>query len=165
MAYSGPTRSAWQRLNIRLARTPLGAWAYARILHHIDRAAYRLTGGRYTAAELFTGLSLVWLTTRGARSGLARILPLVGTPDGDRIILIASNWGQNRHPAWFHNLRAHPQVTAIWRGRPGTYLARQVEGAEYTACWAKALANYPGYADYRQRTTRAVIPVFVLEPR
>jgi deazaflavin-dependent oxidoreductase (nitroreductase family) len=156
--------AAFHRLNLRIARSRAGAWLYARLAHHADRLVAAVSGGRASLAELLTGVPLVWLTTRGAKTGLARTLPLVGTRDGERVILIASNWGQDKHPAWSLNLRAHPEATLIVHGRRGQYRARFVSDlTEREACWRKAIANYAGYADYRTRTTRE-IPVIVMEP-
>ena len=78
------------------------------------------------AAALFTGLPLITLTTTGAKSGRPRSVPLVGVPYGERLILIASNWGQAKHPAWYHKvLKAHPEVKVDGRDVPaGTSLHR-----------------------------------------
>lgn len=155
--------NTWNRLNLRLARTPAGAWVYARVLHHLDGAMLALTGGRTTATALFSGFDPVWLTTTGARTGRPRTLPLVATPDGENLILIASNWGQDHLPAWYRNLTAHPEASVRVRGLERRYSARDLQGAEKEAAWAKAVANYAGYADYRRRTTRD-IPVILLSP-
>jgi len=142
------------------------AWVLARTIHHVDGAVMRASGGRFTAASLLSGLPIIQVTTTGARSGQPRAVPLVGVPDGERLILIASNWGQARHPAWYYNVKANPQVTVTGRDVPAErlYVARETTGAERAACWAKAVAIYPGYAAYAQRAGRE-IPVVVLEKR
>jgi deazaflavin-dependent oxidoreductase (nitroreductase family) len=84
------------------------SWFYARTLHHIDGVVYRLTRGRATFVSWVAGLPIVMLTTTGAKSGRRHTCPLVALPDGDRMVVIASNYGQYRNPAWYHNLRANP---------------------------------------------------------
>jgi deazaflavin-dependent oxidoreductase (nitroreductase family) len=138
------------------------AWLLARTIHHVDRATLRLSGGRTTASALLSGLPIIELTTTGAKSGRPRTVPLVGIPDGDRLILIASNWGQAKHPAWYYNVRANPSVTVTRDGVARAYVAREVHGEERAACWARALALYPGYRGYAARAGRG-IPVVVVE--
>jgi deazaflavin-dependent oxidoreductase (nitroreductase family) len=144
-----------------IAARPI-AWGLSHSIHHLDRVVLRLSDGRMAAGTLLTGLPIIALTTVGARSGRPRTVPLIGIPDGDRLILIASNWGQEKHPAWYHNLKAYPRVTATFRGRAEEYLAREVAGEEREACWRRAVALYPGYRDYARRTERT-IPVIILE--
>lgn len=139
-----------------------GAWFFARAMHRLDRLLLRLSGGRWSLPRL-AGLPVVTLTATGARSGRPRSVPLIATPDGERMILIASNWGQARHPAWYHNVRAHPEVTVTVAGEQRRYRAQEVIGAEREAAWAKAVAGYPGYNAYRRRAGRE-IPVVLLEP-
>jgi deazaflavin-dependent oxidoreductase (nitroreductase family) len=114
------------------------------------------------ASALVTGLPIIALTTTGARSGRPRTVPLVRVPDGERLILIASNWGQAKHPAWYYNVKANPQVTITRDGVTRPYVAREVVGEERAACWGRAVALYPGYRGYAERAGRE-IPVVVLE--
>ncbi len=146
----------------RIIATRPAAWALARTIHHLDGAVMRLSGGRTTAAALFSGLPVVTVTTIGAKSGRPRSVPLVAVPDGDRLILIASNWGQAKHPAWYYNVKAHPDVTVTAGGETRRYVAREVMGEERAACWARAVAVYPGYEGYAKRAGRG-IPVVVVE--
>ncbi len=151
-------------------------WLLARTIHRIDAAVFRATGGRTTAGALLTGLPLITLTTTGAKSGRPRTVTLVGIPDGGRLIVIASNWGQAGHPAWYYNMKANSRVTI--RGGDGSagadglagadgsanrlYVARELVGAERAAAWARAVALYPGYQGYAARAGRE-IPVMALE--
>lgn len=151
-----------QRLVRRIIATRPAAWALARTIHHLDGAMMRASGGRTTASALFTGLPLITLTTTGAKSGRPRRVPLVGVPDGERLILIASNWGQARHPAWYHNVKANPAVTVTRDGQARPYVAKELTGAAREAAWARAVALYPGYRGYAARAGRQ-IPVIVLE--
>jgi hypothetical protein len=89
------------------------SWLYARILPRLDKAVHRLTHGRTTFAALVSGLPVIQLTTTGARTGRTRTCPLLAVRDGADIAVIASNWGNRRNPAWYHNLRTHPDVTAL----------------------------------------------------
>jgi len=157
---ANPARGAVRRV---IAARP-AAWLLARTIHHIDRAVLRLSGGRTTAAALFSGLPVLAVTTTGAKSGQPRTVPLVAVPDGDRLILIASNWGQSRHPGWYYNMKANPAVRVAGGDGPVSrlYMAREVAGEERAACWAKAVAVYPGYKAYARRAGRE-IPVIVLK--
>ncbi|MBP9503438.1 MAG: nitroreductase family deazaflavin-dependent oxidoreductase [Candidatus Promineofilum sp.] len=146
----------------RLFATRPVAWLSARTVHHIDAAVLRLSGGRATASAILSGLPLLELTTTGAKSGRPRTVPLVGIPDGERIILIASNWGQARHPAWYHNLKANPSVTVTIGGVAHPYTARELAGEERATAFARAASLYPGYSGYAQRAGRE-IPVVRLE--
>ena len=146
----------------RIIATRPVAWLRARTIHHVDVATLCLSGGRTTASAVLSGLPIIQLTTTGARSGRPRTVPLVGIPDGERLILIASNWGQAKHPAWYYNVKANPQVTITRDGVARPYIAREVTGEERAACWGRAVAVYPGYRGYAGRAGRE-IPVVVLE--
>ena len=144
-----------------IATRPM-AWLLARTIHHVDGATLRLSGGRTTASAVLSGLPIIELTTTGAKSGRPRTVPLVGIPDGERLILIASNWGQAKHPAWYYNVKANPAVTITRDGVARPYVAREVMGEERERCWAKAVALYPGYRGYAARAGRG-IPAVVVE--
>lgn len=151
-----------QRFIRRLAATRVMGWVLARLMHRLDKGVMRWTRGRNSATSLLTGLPLVLLTTTGAKSGQSRTTPITPTPDGDRLILIASNWGQKHHPAWYLNLKAHPDVTVTYRGRSQTYTAQELTGPERDTAWQKAVSRYPGYEAYRGRTGGRGIPVVAL---
>jgi deazaflavin-dependent oxidoreductase (nitroreductase family) len=141
------------------------SWIYARTLHHADRLVYRLTGGRRTFVSLVTGLPIVMLTTTGARSGRQRTLPLVALPDGERMVIIASNYGQDHNPAWYHNLRANPHATIAFDGVTREVVARELEGEEREREYARGIEIYPGWTQYRRRTAaHRQIPVIELRP-
>jgi len=156
--------SWWRRLNRRIAAAPLAARLFTQVLHPLDRAVIRLSRGRVSLTGLLTGLPVVTLTTTGAKSGMARSVPLIGIPDNEQVILIASNWGQAHHPGWYFNLRAHPEVKLSWSGRTRRYVAREVTGLEYDAHWRRAVELYAGYAAYRERTGGRKIPIILLMP-
>jgi deazaflavin-dependent oxidoreductase (nitroreductase family) len=114
---------------------------------------------------VLTGLPVIRLTTIGAKSGKLRTLPVVGLSDGDKVVVIASNYGQAHHPAWYFNLRAHPEATLEVPGRTGTYLAREATPAERQIYWRRASDIYVGFPAYQQRTQGRVIPIIVLTPQ
>lgn len=155
---------ALHRAMRRLGSTAPVAWLFARVLHRVDGAVYRLSGGRRTFAAAASGIPVVMLTTTGARSGAARTTPVLGVDDGDALIVIASNFGQARHPAWAHNLRRHPRASVEAGGVVREVRARELAGDERERAFGLGLTVYPGYAAYRRRAERT-IPVFRLEPR
>ncbi len=153
-----------QRSVQRIAATALGAMVFIATAHHADRIVLRISGGRTTAVGLMAGLPVLTLTTIGAKSGQLRSVPLVGIPDGDKLVLIASNFGQAHHPAWYYNLKKHPQATVTMNERTGDYVACEAGGEEYERYWQQAVALYAGYAAYKTRTGGRQIPVVVLTP-
>ncbi len=165
MVFTDTKTKVGQRFIKRLAATRVMGWVLARVMHRLDKGVVRWTRGRNSATSLLTGLPLVLLTTTGAKSGQPRTIPITPAPDGDRLILIASNWGQKHHPAWYLNLKAHPEVTVEYRGRTQTYIARELTGAERDTAWHKAAARYPGYELYRGRAGGREIPVVELLPK
>ena len=89
----------------------------------------------------------------------------MGIEDGERVVLIASNFGRAHHPAWYHNLRANPVATLSVRGRENTYIAREAAGIEREDYWRQAVELYAGYAAYQKRTGGRKIPIMVLTPK
>lgn len=162
MVFLDTNPNVGQRVIKRLAAMRAMGWVLIPLLHRLDKVIMQWSRGRSSATSLLTGLPLVLLTTTGAKSGQPRTIPVTPTPDGDRLILIASNWGQKHHPAWYLNLKAHPEVTVAYRGRSYHYTAHELNGPERNTAWQKAVARYPGYERYRGRTGGRVIPVVVL---
>jgi deazaflavin-dependent oxidoreductase (nitroreductase family) len=148
----------------RFAATGPGSWLFARTLHHLDRFVYRASGQRTTLAAVLSGLPVVMLTSTGAKSGRQTTVPLLGFEDGDAVILIASNYGQAHHPAWLHNLRAHPQARIAVRGVARDVVAEEVASPERERYLAFAAVAYPGYRRYEQRAAPRRISVFRLIP-
>jgi deazaflavin-dependent oxidoreductase (nitroreductase family) len=121
----------------------------------------RLTGGRLTTA----GRGRVgFLVGRGARSGLERTTPLVWTRDGENVLLVASRGGDIKHPAWYLNLVANPDVRFSIDGSEREYRARTASAEERPRLWELVNRRYPGYAVYQRRSGDREIPVVVLEP-
>ena len=156
--------NAAQRVLHLVTRTRAGSWFFARTLHHLDWPVLRLSRGRHSLTSIGIGLPVVMVTTIGAKSGRPRSLPLAVIPDGDNVILIASNFGQKQHPAWYYNLRAHPEVQLSYEGHTTTYTAHETSGEERKRCWQRAVDLYSGYACYEKRAGLRQIAVFLLTP-
>jgi deazaflavin-dependent oxidoreductase (nitroreductase family) len=156
--------NALQRTTRRFASSGPGSWLFARVSHRIDRPFYRLTRGRHTFGSLVSGIPIVMLTTTGARSGRPRTVPVLGLPTDDGLVVVASNFGQRRHPAWYHNLRANPEGTVAVDGAEHRFRAVEAEGDRRARIWEKGLEVYPGWSQYAKRASHRRIAVFVLEP-
>lgn len=124
---------------------------------------YESSGGTQGTTLRETGLPVVIITNVGARSGKVRKTPVMRVEHDGNYAAVASQGGAPTHPYWYHNLAANPRVTLQDGPSTREMVAREVSGAERDAWWERAVAAYPPYADYQQKTSR-VIPVFVLEP-
>ena len=100
----------------------------------------------------------------GARTGTARITPLMYLPVGDDFAIFATYGGSPKHPAWFHNLTAHPRTTVETKGGVVPVTARVTEGPERARIWSAQVARMPAFESF-QDTTERVIPVVLLERR
>jgi deazaflavin-dependent oxidoreductase (nitroreductase family) len=120
---------------------------------------FRANGGKLGGR--LEHMPILLLTTIGAKSGQPRVTPLGYLTDGDRLLIFASDLGAPRHPAWYHNLLAHPEVTVEVGSETFQAIARVVEGEERERLWAKALIPFPFIADHQAKTTRQ-IPLIVL---
>jgi deazaflavin-dependent oxidoreductase (nitroreductase family) len=119
---------------------------------------------RSKAGGPFEGRPLLLFTTTGARSGQLRTTPMMYIPDGDRLLVIASNVGAATHPDWYHNLVAHPQVTVEVGTESFEATAIVTEGVERQRLWSKIVELYPFFAEHQAKTTRK-IPVIALSRR
>jgi len=133
-----------------------------RALGKLNVPIYRLTHGRVMGKVGQAPVLL--LTSIGRRSGQPRTAPVLFLADGERVVVIGSNAGNERAPAWSHNLRANPDCEVQIRGDRRDLRARLAEGEERTELWRKMNEQYAGFEDYDERTSRD-IGVFVLEPR
>lgn len=132
--------------------------------HQVDKTILKLTRGKFTLSEIL-GWDIIQLTTTGAKTGQPRTLPLIGLFDGEKIALIASSFGRRHNPAWYYNLKAHPECQVRSSQKTGTYIAREAEGEEYKKYWQLGVLSYEGYEKYRERASHRHIPVMVLEPK
>jgi deazaflavin-dependent oxidoreductase (nitroreductase family) len=163
--YQYDSANPLRRVMRRSGEWPPMSWLYARTLHHLDRWVYRATRGRTTFVSWVTGLPVVLLTTTGAKSGRRHTLPLVAIPNEDRLVVIASNYGQRRNPAWYHNLKANPSATATLDGVARVMTARELEGEQRDHWYERGIECYPGWVTYRKRTAPyRRIPVIELTP-
>ena len=110
----------------------------------------------------FDGRPLLLLTTTGARSGKRHTTPVMYIPDGDRLLVIASNAGAPAHPDWYRNLVAHPQATVEIGKETYEATADVLKGAEREQLWAMIVGQYPFFAEHQAKIRRQ-IPVFALE--
>jgi deazaflavin-dependent oxidoreductase (nitroreductase family) len=116
-----------------------------------------------TDSVSINGMAVVLLTTRGAKSGKLRKVPLMRVEHDGVYAIVASLGGAPKHPVWYHNVKADPKVDLQDGTETNDFVAREVTGEEKAIWWERAVAAYPPYADYQKKTTRQ-IPVFVLEP-
>ena len=164
----GLAKTHYSFLNIiiqRISSTRLVSRFFARNLYRIDEFYLKLSHGRRTLTQVLSGLPVVLLTTTGARSGLARTMPLACIPDPDhphQFAVIASNLGQPHHPAWYYNLKAHPRATGIIDRQVETYITHEANDEEYARLWQVATEIYPGYQLYQKRFGKRRIPIMVL---
>ncbi len=129
-----------------------------RMISHLHVWLYRRTNGR-----LFSmGHRLVIVTTTGAKSHQPRTNPLVAFPHAEGWVVVAAA-GRHRHPGWYHNMVATPDVTVERDGGSCRMVAREAGGSERETIWSEVVENEPSYADFQKRTDR-LIPVMVLEP-
>ena len=124
---------------------------------------FESSGGTEGITLLDTGLPVVIVTNIGARTGKVRKTPLMRVEHDGRYAAIASMGGAPKNPVWYHNLRANPRVELQDGAERLDMIAREIAGAERAQWWERAVAAYPPYAEYQQKTSRQ-IPVFVLEP-
>ncbi len=139
------------------------SWPLLTRLMRAHVALYRASGGRLGHKP--PGLpQMLLLDHVGARSGVRRTSPLVYTRDGEDYVLVASKGGYPRHPAWLHNLRAHPDTTIQAGTRKLAVHARVASDEERERLWPLCVETYAGFAGY-QRRARRTIPLVVLSPR
>lgn len=124
---------------------------------------YESSGGTQGTTLMDTGLPVVVMTNRGARSGNLRKTPLMRVEHDGLYAVVASQGGAPTHPAWYANLLAEPLVELQDGPVKKDYRAREVTGEERETWWARAVEAFPPYAEYQTKTDR-VIPVLVLEP-
>jgi deazaflavin-dependent oxidoreductase (nitroreductase family) len=157
----GRRPGALSRASAAFANTSLGRFLSVHVLWNVDPWLMRLTRGR---VGMGIGVPTALLETRGARSGEPRRNAVIYFHDGERVTIVASKLGLPQHPAWFHNLRAHPDVTF-----GGTTMWAEVVTAEEERerLWRLADRVFAPYATYRREAAEAgrEIPIVQLTPR
>ena len=130
------------------------------IIWKLHSYVYRLSGGR--VGKALGGAPVLLLITTGRRSGEPRPVTLTYFEDGERLIVVASNAGEDRHPAWWLNLQEHPDATVQIGGSTMRVRAMEAIGEERERLWAELIRRDPAYEEYRLRTERQ-IPVVLLQ--
>jgi deazaflavin-dependent oxidoreductase (nitroreductase family) len=154
-------KSTIERSLQRFAQSRVGGFLFITVFPVLDKRLLRFSRGRLATAAQQT----VLLHMRGAKTGQDRTTPVLFTPRGDDLIVIASKAGAKQHPAWYHNLKAHPEIDAEIRGERFPVRAREAEDPEREELWRLVNDNYTGFDAYQRRATGRRIPVIVLEPR
>jgi deazaflavin-dependent oxidoreductase (nitroreductase family) len=122
---------------------------------------YERTGGREGATLRDTGLPVIIVTMKGGKSGFVRKIALMRVEHDGQYALVGSMGGAPTHPLWYHNLKANPSIVTIQDGpEPFPVVVHEAKGNEYETWWERAVAAYPPYAEYQQRTSR-VIPILI----
>ena len=139
------------------------SWPVLRRLMGAHTLIYRASGGRI--GHRFPGTPpMLLLDHVGAKSGVRRTSPLVYAEDGNDVVIVASKGGYPKNPAWFHNLKAHPDTEVQIGTERRPVHAHVATAEERKRLWPKVVDVYSGYAEYQQRTDRR-IPLVVLSPR
>ena len=128
-------------------------------------AEYEASGGTKANTLLDTGMPVIIVTTRGNKSKKVRKTPLMRVEHDGEYALVASKGGDPKHPVWYYNLLAHPDEVRVQDGpEPFAVVVREVTGDEKKVWWDRAVAAYPPYAEYQEKTDRQ-IPLFVATPQ
>jgi deazaflavin-dependent oxidoreductase (nitroreductase family) len=151
----------------RLSRTRWFTWLSINVLVPIDRFLYRRTDGRLSLMHTRGGRSIalpsLLLTTTGCKTGKVRTTPVLYLETDGRVFVVASNFGQQHHPAWSANLIASPDATIQIHTRKQDVRAHLASDEDLQRLWPKLLEIYPTWTDYRTRTDRP-FRAFFLEP-
>lgn len=153
--------NAFERALSRFAASKPGSWFYLNVANPIDRRLLPLTGGRLS---LSIGQPVLCLEVLGAKSGQMRRTPLLFKEVDGEIAMVASATGRPKHPAWYHNVVANPQVKIYApSGLSGEYIGRVASPEERERLWPEMVDLYPGFTVYEGRTEGLrQIPIVVL---
>ena len=135
--------------------------AAQRVATKLHTYIYRATGGRLGGRMV--GAPVLLLTTTGRKTGRRHTIPLLYLEDGENFVVVASNGGAPRHPAWWSNLRADPEANVEIGGRALRARAQKASPEEKEWLWPRLIAMYGAYENYQRRTDRE-IPVVILRP-
>ncbi len=126
-----------------------------------QRTIEEFRANREQGGNKFAGRPLLLLTITGAKSDQPRTTPMMYVRVDDQLLVIASNAGAPRHPDWYHNLRAHPEVSVEVGNETFTFTATEVAGDARQPLWDSIVAQYPFFAEHQAKITRQ-IPVIML---
>jgi F420H(2)-dependent quinone reductase len=132
-----------------------------RLIDNLTRQIYTWTDGRVGSRQM--GWTMLLLTTTGRKTGRQHTHTLSYLQDGEHLLVVASNNGSDRHPSWYLNLSATPQVYVRYGRQKGYFTARIASESERTALWPRLVAYHPPYAGHQTRTQRK-LPVVILTP-
>ncbi|HBP13831.1 MAG TPA: nitroreductase family deazaflavin-dependent oxidoreductase [Gammaproteobacteria bacterium] len=152
--------------SLKVPKILLGVLKNPRVSHFlkvfasaVDGPLMRWSGGR---VRLSFVIPMLLLEVLGARSHTLRRVPLLYADTADGLIVVGSNGGSEREPAWCKNLRANRSVSCLVKGRRERYEVTELHGCVYAAAWKSALSLYPNYAVYQARLSSRTIPLFRL---
>ncbi|WP_106399220.1 nitroreductase family deazaflavin-dependent oxidoreductase [Actinocorallia populi] len=131
------------------------------VVPKLDQMLHRVTGGRLMLSQLL--VPTLYLTTVGAKSGQERITPLLCMPEGDGWIVVGSNFGRDRHPAWTGNLLKAPEATVEYEKKTYKVIGTLLEGGERAEIWTRLNEIWPVYTKYQAEVDRE-LRVFRLSP-
>ena len=151
----------YQRFGMWLTRSTAGVYVLRHVFTPADRLVLKLTKGRRSLAP--RSIPSMVLTTIGRKSGQPRSNPVLFLEDGDSYVVVASNYGRERHPAWSYNLTANPRATVQIGERTVEVTARRATSEEFERYWPRLVSIWPGWRKYRTMTDRE-FRMFVLEP-
>ena len=162
-----PRMGLYHRSVDSFARTKAGSWMFLHVFNPVDKRLMRWSNGALSSGfgTEFQDNSVL-LRCIGAKSGKPRDIPLLAKPFDGGWVLIASATGQEKNPAWYHNLKAQPECSLLVPHRGEIpCIAREAEGTERERAWEAANAQYSGYAKVYQQRTQRRIPVMILVPQ
>lgn len=139
----------------------VGSRFVVRALSRLNVWIYRASGGRL--ANRIDGRPICLVTLARRRSGKPAMIPLMYTPHGEDVLLVASLGGAPDNPAWYHNVKHHPRVSVQLGRHRRNMMAREALGAERERLWPVVVASFPAYEAYQRKTTR-MLPILVCSP-
>lgn len=155
--------SGWMSTKVRAPKPGTLVWKLNTAVTRLHVRLFQASGGR--VGGTLDGAPLLVLHHTGAKTGARRQSPVIHMRNGEDLVIVASLLGSPKNPAWYHNLRAHPDdVEVDVRGGRRTVRARQATQDEAAELWPRLVQTYPPFANYTTRTDRE-FPVMVLEPR
>jgi deazaflavin-dependent oxidoreductase (nitroreductase family) len=144
------------RVGAKVTGTKPGRWLARRVAPRIDPPLLRMSRGRLSSALVTPELLLFH---KGSKTGRSRTTPLTYFTDGGRAVVIASNYGGSRHPAWYYNVLANPHVRISAGGYTGSFVGEEITGAERDRLWGLVVGFIPSYADYKRLAGSRRIPI------
>jgi deazaflavin-dependent oxidoreductase (nitroreductase family) len=146
----------------KMAGSPLFAKVGPKVVPHVDRVLHKLSGGRLISSSAM--VPSLMLHVRGAKSGQLRQTPLATVPIEDSWYIVGSNFGRESHPVWTVNLRANPDASITFKGKPYDVMATLLSESEKAAVWPQLTKIWPNYDVYVERSQRD-LRVFRLDRR